>query len=231
VDDSQGAMRSVRVLIVEDSEDDALLVANELRRGGIEATPRRVDSAAGLQAALAGEAPEIVIVDHNLPGFGGIAALRMIRAFDPDLPVILISGAVGEDVLVEAMKSGGRDFILKGNLTRLVPAVRRELEEAQTRRDSRLALDRVRFQAQVLEQVGEAIVAVDLDETVTYWNPAAERLFGVLSSEALGRGVREVIPASVFGSEEEEDARFALMAGGTGATRWSTCGPPAGRSR
>ena len=138
---------SLRVLIVEDSEDDVLLITRELRKGGLTLEYRRVDTPAGLQAALDEASWDIVITDHNLPGFGSEAAIMQVRQAGYDLPIIIVSGSIGEDVAVAAMKSGAHDYIMKGNLSRLVPAVERELREAKNRHQHRDAQEMIQYLA------------------------------------------------------------------------------------
>lgn len=123
----------MRVLLVEDSPDDAALIVRALKRGGLDAVVQRVDSRAGLQAALR-ESWSVVISDHNLPSFSGLDALAMVRTSGLDAPFIMVSGAVGEEWAVDAMKAGAHDFVRKDNLGRLVPAILRELREAEDRR-------------------------------------------------------------------------------------------------
>jgi PAS domain S-box-containing protein len=129
----------LRVLIVEDSEDDALLLELQLRQGGYVPAVRRVDTPAALVAALAEQRWDIVLSDFRLPGFDGLAALKTVRERAADVPFILVSGAVGEEQAVAAMKAGAHDFLVKDRLSRLVPAVDRELREAESRRQRRLA--------------------------------------------------------------------------------------------
>lgn len=129
----------LHLLIVEDSEDDALLVIRELRKAGLEPEYRRVDSSDTLQAALDDGTWDIVITDHNLPEFGSKAVIRQVRQSGLDLPLIIVSGSIGEDTAVAAMKSGAHDYIMKGNLSRLVPAIERELREAKNRASHRAA--------------------------------------------------------------------------------------------
>ena len=138
---------SLRVLIVEDSEDDALLITREMCKGGLTLDYQRVDTAATLQAALDGAAWDIVITDHNLPGFGSEAAIMQVRQAGYDLPIIIVSGSIGEEVAVAAMKSGAHDYIMKGNLSRLVPAVERELREAKNRHQHRDAQEMIQHLA------------------------------------------------------------------------------------
>ena len=130
---------SLRVLVVEDSEDDALLLVRELRRSGYNPQSLRVQTAAELEEALERYTWDVVVTDHNLPGFSSEAALAIVKGSGLDLPVIIVSGSIGEDIAVAAMKMGAHDYIMKDNLARLVPAIERELREAELRRSHRLA--------------------------------------------------------------------------------------------
>ncbi|HAM35504.1 MAG TPA: hypothetical protein DEB40_04455 [Elusimicrobia bacterium] len=135
---------SLRVLMVEDSENDALLLKRQLERAGYAVTSERVCNAAAVKAALARQDWDIVISDYAMPDFSGLDALRLIRRKDIDLPFIIVSGAIGEDVAVAAMKAGAHDYVMKSNLARLAPAVRRELREAVVRREAKRAEESVR---------------------------------------------------------------------------------------
>ena len=125
----------LRILIVEDSEDDALLVMRELRNGGYDPVFERVETAEAMVAALGKESWDLVIADYVLPKFSGLDALRTLRETGFDLPFILVSGTIGEETAVEAMKAGAHDYIMKNNLKRLIPAVERELKEAKMRQE------------------------------------------------------------------------------------------------
>ncbi len=124
----------LRVLIIEDSEDDADLLARELRRGGFDLMCQRVDTRAAMMQALDAHQWDIIIADYMMPNFTGLDALRLMQEKEFDLPFIILSGSIGEDTAVEAMKTGVHDYIMKGNLTRLLPAINRELKEAVVRR-------------------------------------------------------------------------------------------------
>ncbi len=137
----------LRVLIVEDSEDDAVLLSRELRRGGYELTYERVDTAAAMIAALKNQTWDIVFSDHSMPHFSGTEALAILRERGLDLPFIFVSGTIGEDNAVAAMKVGAHDYIMKGNLKRLVPAVDRELREAKVRQERTQAEETIRHLA------------------------------------------------------------------------------------
>ena len=126
---------TLRVLLVEDSEDDAILLKRELEKGGFLPVIRRVDDEEAMRQELSKGNLDIVISDYVLPRFGGLEALRVFHEAHTDLPFILISGKIGEDSAVEAMREGASDYIMKGNLARLNSAIRRELEEAQMRRE------------------------------------------------------------------------------------------------
>ena len=123
----------LRVLIVEDSEDDTMIVLRELRNYGYDLEYERVDSREAMEDALVDEKWDTVISDYAMPNFDGIRALKLMQERGNDLPFILVSGTIGEDVAVNAMKAGVNDYILKGNLSRLSSAVKRELEEFRNR--------------------------------------------------------------------------------------------------
>lgn len=142
----------LRLLLVEDSEDDAQLILRELRKSGYDAVLERVETAAGFVSALDRELWDLVISDYRMPCFSGLEALRLLRSRGHDLPFILVSGAVGEDQAVEAMKAGAHDWIMKDRLARLVPAIRRELGEAEVRRKRREAEEALRAAYAELER-------------------------------------------------------------------------------
>ena len=128
-------MNEIRLLLIEDSEADAALLVRELEKAGYTLEYRRVDNSGDLGKAVAEDEWDIILCDYVMPGFGGLEALAQLRNYGLDIPVIMISGHIGEDVAVGAMQSGASDYIMKGSLKRLVPAVRRELREAADRRE------------------------------------------------------------------------------------------------
>ncbi len=130
----------LRVLLVEDSEDDALLLVRTLRRGGYDPAWERVDTASAMEAALDGRSWDLVISDHSMPAFSSLAALELLRSKGfVDLPFIIVSGQIGEDAAVAAMKAGAHDYLMKDNLARLNSAIERELKDADVRRERRQA--------------------------------------------------------------------------------------------
>ncbi|MFA5909099.1 MAG: EAL domain-containing protein [Vicinamibacterales bacterium] len=140
-------MTSIRLLQVEDTEDDAALVSVALTRAGFDLYSRRVGTAAALRHELDTEEWDLVIADYAMPGFSGAKALHIVRERRADLPFIFVSGTGGEDTAVAAMRTGAHDYIMRGNLSRLAPAVERELREAAARRERLLANQRVAYLA------------------------------------------------------------------------------------
>lgn len=140
-------MIPLRVLLVEDCEDDAALLLRELRKEGYAPEHRRVDNGPDLEAALAEQNWDVVICDHNMPAYDSTAALAAIKRSNQDVPVIIVSGSIGEEIAVDAMKSGAHDYVMKGNLTRLAPAIERELRETQIRHAHRKAQETIQHLA------------------------------------------------------------------------------------
>ena len=149
--------RAIHVLLVEDSESDALLTARELRRSGYVVTFERVEDAAGMRHALDNDTWDLVISDWSMPTFGALAALSVLKERNLDLPFIVVSGTVGEETAIAALHAGARDFVVKGSLARLVPAVDRELRgsEARLRVQETLHMTEEKLrQSQKMEAVG-----------------------------------------------------------------------------
>src|SRR2546422_7051936 len=119
----------LRVILIEDSSDDAALVVRALTRGGYDVVSERVDTPAALVAALNRQQWDVAIAAYTMPAFTGAAALDLLRERDADMPFIFVSGTIGEDAAVAAMRTGAHDYIMKGNLKRLLPAVERELRD------------------------------------------------------------------------------------------------------
>jgi PAS domain S-box-containing protein len=171
----------LHVLLIEDSEIDALMIVRELKRNGYEPVFERVERAEAFTAALEKQTWDIILADHKLPQFSDVEALQLVQEQGLDIPFIIVSGTIGEEAAVAAMKAGAYDYVLKDNLARLVPAVRRALEEAELRRKAK-ETEEARRQAEeryrlVVENAGEAILVVQ-DEKIKFYNAAAERLFG-----------------------------------------------------
>ncbi|HEV2395293.1 MAG TPA: response regulator [Verrucomicrobiae bacterium] len=132
-----GARRALRVLLVEDSQSDALLLIRALDRGGFDVISQRVDTAESMELALQNQLWDAILCDHAMPSFSAPEALELIKKHQFDVPFIIVSGYIEEETAVAAMKAGAHDYIMKDHLARLVPAVERELRDAEVRRARR----------------------------------------------------------------------------------------------
>ena len=159
--------QALRVLMIEDSEDDALLLARELKRGDFDLQLERVDSGDAVTAAVTGKPWDLILCDYSMPCFKGTDALSLIREIGLDVPFIFVSGTIQEDTAVEAMRAGANDYLMKGNLKRLIPAVRRELAEADVRRKRAQAERELRVRDVRIRAIHEINLAItstlDLD--------------------------------------------------------------------
>ena len=162
------------VLFLEDSEDDVLLVVRQLVKGGWQIDSLRVETPDAFRAALIDKRWDLVISDYSLPGLNALMAIHIFKEIGPDIPFLVVSGAVGEETAVEVLKSGAHDVLIKNNLARLIPAVDRELREASERRARRkaeesLAASEIKFR-RIVETAHEGIWLLDRDGRTTYMN-------------------------------------------------------------
>lgn len=196
----------LRILIVDDSPDDASLIVHELKKE-FDPVFERVDSASALQAALAKESWDIVISDYIMPQFSGLAALKIVHENKTDIPFLIVSGNVGEDVAVEAMKAGAHDYLIKNNLTRLIPAVRREIKEAAVRRKRRQAEDAL-YSSQTMFRslVEQSLVGIYIIQSgkFAYVNPKFAEIFGYSQNEIIASKYLVDLVACDFKTEVNE---------------------------
>lgn len=174
--------KQLRVLVVEDSKDDVLLLIRELKRGGYQPEYERVDTADAMSAALDSKKWDIIISDYVMPRFSGLSALKLLKKKEIDVPFILVSGRIGEDIAVDAMKAGAQDYIRKDDLRRLNPAIERELEEAEGRLKRKIAEEALRslslrYEA-ILSAVPDIIMEVNINKIYTWANKAGFEFFG-----------------------------------------------------
>lgn len=179
--------KNLRVLIVEDSENDTRLLLAELRRKGYAPASMRVETGVEMERALTGNAWDIIISDYILPAFSAPAALELVGRLETDLPFIIVSGKIGEETAVAAFKAGAHDFIEKGNLARLVPAIERELRDAGVRRERQKAEEMLKKLSRAVEQSADAVVITDRDGRIEYVNMGFERTTGYARWEVIGR--------------------------------------------
>ncbi len=203
----------LRLLIVEDSEDDALLLERELIKNGYDLECDRVDTPEAMQRALAAKAWDIVISDFVMPRFSGLDALRTLKESGIGIPFIIVSGKIGEETAVEAMRAGANDYIIKGNLARLAPAVEREMADAEVRRKRRQAEDALRESEERFRNLFERHSAVKLIiepemGNIIDANAAAEQFYGWPIEKLKQMRIQQinVLPTGTVKSEMEKAA-------------------------
>ncbi len=188
--------KALRVLLVEDSEDDAIFVIRELRRGGYEPHFSRVDTGPDMEAAIDGQGWDVVISDYNMPQFNALAALAVVRNSGLDVPFIIVSGKIGEDLAVTAMKAGANDYLMKGNLARLVPAIERELREAVGRSNQRKIEQAIhqgkREWEAAFDAVSDLIILSDIEGRVSRCNRRVVQHFNCSYQELIGKRITEL---------------------------------------
>ena len=187
---------SLAVLIVEDSESDALLIIRLLKKAGYEVVFERVETAGQMHSALNRRAWDIVISDYSLPQFGGYAALELLKEEQPHIPFIVVSGAIGEERAAAMMKAGAHDYVIKDNLVRLAPAVKRELEQAVIRQERKQAEQSLRESEEkyrmLVEQASDAIFLANPDGQYLDVNPAGCKLSGYTREEILQLRMQDI---------------------------------------
>jgi PAS domain S-box-containing protein len=216
----------LRVLLVEDSPEDVALVLRTLRLGGYHIESERVESATELTAALDRQSWDIIICDYKLPSFSGLEALRMLRERDQDTPFIFVSGSLGEDAAVSALKQGAQDYLLKDKLKRLVPAVEREIREARerawfraerARNESALRASETKFRA-LIENSSDGIFLLNNDGRIAFCSSSVARILGYKPEELVGCPVNVL-----FHPDDREKAEAGFLDCITGNANFVTC--------
>jgi len=181
----------LKILMLEDEPADAELVEEALRKADIVFSFKFVGTRGDFIVALKEFRPDIILADYRLPAFDGLAALSIARAQAPDVPFILVSGAMADELAVELLKTGARDYILKDRLARLPSAVRRALAESDEIRQRRAAEKALRDSEEMFRTMTasaqDAIILLDGEAHVAFWNAAAERIFGFSTREVFGK--------------------------------------------
>jgi PAS domain S-box-containing protein len=198
----------LKTLIIEDSEDDALLVVRALQQGGYDPAYERVDTAGAMSKALEREAWDIIVSDYSMPHFSGLAALALYKEKGLDTPFIVVSGTIGEETAAATMVSGANDYVMKKNLSRLIPAVRRELKEAESRRERKRGEEALKSSEQkyrnIFENVVEGIFQTTSEGRFLTANPSLAHISGYSSPEELIEAITD-IKRQVFRNPDGRD--------------------------
>ena len=211
-DGSDAARRQpLRLLLVEDNPDDAALVLRTLRRGGYEPDCHQVQTAEALEEALAHGVWEIVLSDYSLPQFDALRALYLLREQSVVLPFIIVSGSIGEETAVAAMRAGANDYVMKTNLTRLVPAVERELREAAERRERASTKNELhdleaKFQV-IFHESLDVMLVLDQSGQILHVNRAVTRTMGYDARDLTGQ------PFACLWPKRQQPVAEAIMVG------------------
>ncbi|MDB6032782.1 MAG: hypothetical protein JWM16_3120 [Verrucomicrobiales bacterium] len=205
---------SLRALIVEDSEFDAQMMVSMLRKGGYEVAFERVETADVMEKALLNGPWDVILADYNLPDFNAPTALKLVQQSGLDIPFIIVSGGIGEDIAVSAMKAGAHDYLMKGNLSRLMPAVERELREAANRasqREAKQALLESELRYRLLwETSPDAVILMDKQSHIHFANPAVRDVFGFTPEEVIGQSLTMLQPLRFRGAHQAGINRYLL---------------------
>ncbi|MGE5466546.1 MAG: HD domain-containing phosphohydrolase [Ignavibacteria bacterium] len=209
----------LRVLMLEDEPADAEFAQRELRKAGIRFTSLRVEERGAFVAALAEFRPDVILADYKLPSFDGLTALGLARDLVPQVPFIFVSGAMGEEFAIDTLHQGAADYVLKGHLSKLVPAVNRALQDAEEHRrreeaEASLMESEERFR-NMAESAQDGIAIVDAEGAVTYWNAAAARMFGYGQDDAAGKTVQQIVVAADGDGSARPDFRQGSASLGT----------------
>jgi hypothetical protein len=202
----------LRVLIIEDQKDDVALVLRELKHTGFQPDYVTLDTPEELRSALGTGRFDVVLSDFNMPRMNALDALRIVREATGPVPFLIVSGSIGEELAVECIRAGVDDYLMKENLTRLGPAIRRALEDAEERR-RRLAAEAALQESEermrvVAETASDAFITIDEESTIVFVNPAAERIFGYSSGEMLGNRLTMLMPDHLSPVHVESLARY-----------------------
>lgn len=203
----------LRTLIIEDNENDALLVVRTLQHGGFDLVYKRVDTAEAMREALEREAWDIVISDNNMPHFSGLAAIELYKENGLDIPFIIVSGTIGEEAAVHIMVMGAHDYVMKNNLPRLVPAVQRELREAESRKERKIAEAALReseeLSTKAFRSIPDALVISRLnDGKIIEVNNNWDKVFGYSREEVVGKSS---LALNLFADSADRQRTTALL--------------------
>lgn len=203
----------IRVLFIEDSEADVELALRSLEQGGFEVSSERVELEEDLKRSLGSSKPQAILSDFTMPGFDGVDALRLSKRLAPGVPFIFLSGTIGEEQAIEAIRLGATDYVLKNNMRRLSTAVRRALSEVGEHERIRIAEEERARLVQILEATSDYVCMTDPAGAITYLNAAGRKLIGAPESGGAGKSAGEIYPAWARELIEREGTPAASRAG------------------
>jgi len=196
--------KPLKVLLIEDSEDDAFLLTRKLKVDGFDPVITRVDTEERMKEEILKDNWDVIISDFALPKFDGLSALRIYKEAQLDIPFLIVSGTIGEEVAVNAMKQGAHDYLMKDKLDRLVPAIERELREVSIRRERKKAEEEIRKLSLVVIQSPSAIEITNTNGIIEYVNPKYSAITGFSPLEVIGQ-------KSFFFDTEKHEAGIARL--------------------
>lgn len=202
----------LRLLLIEDSEDDAFLLLRHIKKAGYDLQSERVQTAEAMRNALNENSWDIIISDHSMPNFTGMDALEILQATAKDIPFIMVSGAVGEERAVQIMKAGAADYVMKDNLARLLPAIERELRDAQSRRQRKAAEAQIYKLSSALAQSASLVMILDTEFKIEFVNETFSRVTGYRAAEVMGKS-GNILESGMHAQNYYEELRSTIKLG------------------
>jgi PAS domain S-box-containing protein len=203
---------SLRILLIENSKSDAEAILSEIKQGGYEVIAERVETRSAMQKALVRHPWDVILCEYSLPRFSAMDALALLEENSLAIPLIVVSGSIGEEAAVALLKAGASDFVLKGTWTRLIPAITGALERTRRVGKKQGGRETPRMEkelARILEYAAQAIIAVNENQEIFLFNQAAEKTFGYLAREVLGKPLDILIPHRLAAIHRKHVRNFA----------------------
>ncbi len=186
-------MKPIKILMLEDNASDCELIRHELEKSSYDFETKNVETENDFKQEIDNYKPDLILSDYTIPSFNGLSALKMAQSKAKDVPFIFVSGTIGEERAIDALKMGAVDYILKDNLNRLVPAVERALREARAQKKIKKSEEKLIEQSIFLDKAQDAIFAHNLEGVITFWNKSAEKLYGWKAEDVINWKITDVL--------------------------------------
>jgi len=223
--DNHAPLRFIKVLLLEDAPTDAELMELNLKRAGMDFMAKRVDTEEAFFTALEQFEPDIVLADFKLPSYDGLSAVKYVHSNYPLLPVIVVTGALGDETAVELIKAGAVDFILKDRMARLAAAVQKAVSEAEKAAQLGRQETAVRTAEKNLYAIAtysqDAIMMMNEKMTISFWNKSAEACFGYPAAEAIGHDVYGFLASEDEANAIRQEVEAFIKSGGENLAGWT----------